>query len=179
MANHVYIATSLDGYIAEKDGGLDWLMNIPNPTGSDFGFADFMSGIDALVMGRATFEKVLSFDQWPYDKPVFVLSREMTMLPSDMAGKAELLCGDIDQILATLNQRGMTRLYIDGGKTVQSFLAADLIDELIVTSIPVLLGDGIPLYGALDGQLDFELVGSEVLLGQMVKSHYRRKRAGA
>ena len=83
MANYVYIATSLDGFIADKDGGLDWLMEIPNPDKSDYGFAEFMNTVDALLMGRKTFEIVVSFGQWPYTKPVFVLSNSLKEIPDN------------------------------------------------------------------------------------------------
>ena len=87
MRNVIYIATSLDGFIAAKDGSIDWLMEIPNPEGSDFGFAEFFENIDAVVLGRNTFESVLSFGQWPYTKPVFVLSNSLKTVPGHLAEK--------------------------------------------------------------------------------------------
>ena len=94
MTNYVYIATSLDGHIATSEGGLDWLNEVPNPEQSDYGFADFMSGIDAIVMGRNTFETVRSFGVWPYERPVFVLSENLPEIPAELAGKAELVGGE-------------------------------------------------------------------------------------
>ena len=91
MANYVYIATSLDGYIATADGGIDWLMEIPNPDGDDFGFAEFMERIDAIVMGRGTFEKVMEFGTWPYEVPVFVLSSSLVRLPPEFPGDPEMI----------------------------------------------------------------------------------------
>ena len=93
MANYVYIATSLDGFIATVDGGIDWLNDVPNPDKSDYGYAEFMNGIAALVMGRRTFEKVLTFDAWPYDKPVFVLSNSLTELPENMTDGGDVSYG--------------------------------------------------------------------------------------
>jgi len=174
MANYVYIATSLDGFIATVDGGIDWLNEIPNPEQSDYGYAEFMSGIDALVMGRGTFEKVLTFDFWPYDKPVFVLSHSMTELPEDMVGKAEIIKGEIKEVITLLNKRGYNNLYIDGGKVIQSFLRKDLIDKLIITRIPILLGDGIPLFDKIDGQMKFKHVKTETYNNMLVKSSYSR-----
>ena len=95
MTNFVYIAASLDGYIATSDGDLDWLNNISNPEQNDYGYSDFISNIDAIVMGKNTFQKVLTFNQWPYEKPVFVLSNTLKELPKNMTEKAEIIKGDI------------------------------------------------------------------------------------
>ncbi|MEH6578630.1 MAG: dihydrofolate reductase family protein [Amphritea sp.] len=177
MSNIVYIATSLDGYIADKDGGLDWLHSIPNPDNLDLGWADFMGQIDALVMGRNTFETVCGFDvQWPYPKPVFVLSNSMTSIPEAYSDKAEIVSGPLLQVVDSLNAKGFTNLYIDGGNTIQSFLQADLIDEMIITQIPILLGGGVPLFSALSKPITFEFVSTKVQLDAMVQTHYRRKR---
>lgn len=173
MPNIVYIATSLDGYIADKDGGLDWLNATPNPDNQDFGWSVFMDRIDALVMGRNTFETVCSFGgEWPYLKPVFVLSNSLTEIPQAYSDKAELVSGPIAAVVDTLNAKGYSSLYIDGGKTIQSFLEADLIDELIITQIPTLLGGGVPLYGQLTEPLAYEFVNTTVHLKALVQSHY-------
>ncbi|MDZ8118682.1 dihydrofolate reductase family protein [Pontiella agarivorans] len=176
MANFVYIATSLDGYIAGPDGELDWLMNFPNPGKSDFGFGRFMKKIDALVMGRHTFEKVLTFGTWPYPKPVFVLSSTLTGIPEHLEGKVELVSGDLRAIVNDLNDRWFKNLYIDGGQTVQSFMREDLVDELILSRIPVVLGAGLPLFGKLDEAKRFDLVKNEAFKNGIVKTHYRRSR---
>lgn len=174
--NIVYIATSMDGFIAAKDGDLDWLMDIPNPGQSDFGFADFMAGIDALVMGRNTFEQVLSFGQWPYPMPVFVLSTTLSTIPEGFQGKVDFMKGDPETVVASLNERGFRNLYIDGGLVIQAFLAADLIDEMIITTASVVLGEGVPLFGALDGALEFKLEKSEVLGDFLIKNSFTRFR---
>ncbi|WP_419536319.1 dihydrofolate reductase family protein [Endozoicomonas sp.] len=180
MSNRVYIATSLDGFIADRNGGLDWLHSIPNSDGSDFGFAEFMASVDALLMGRNTFETVLSFDgAWPYTKPVYVASNSLEMIPSDLDDKASLIQGTPGEILTTLNGRGLKNLYIDGGVTIQQFLQCDLIDEMIITTIPILLGEGIPLFTHLEHPQTFEHQKTEVLLNSMVKSSYKRKRANS
>lgn len=93
MPNYVYIATNLDGYIATTDGGIDWLSAVPNPDNDDYGYAEFISGI-AIVMDRKTFEKVLTFDAWPYTKPVFVLSNSLKEIPEIVSNKVELLSGE-------------------------------------------------------------------------------------
>lgn len=177
MSNIVYIATSLDGYIADKDGGLDWLHSTPNPDNLDFGWAEFMSKMDALVMGRNTFEAVCGFDcEWPYEKPVFVLSNSLKMVPEEYKDKAEVITGPLLQIVKSLNEKGYNNLYIDGGKTVQSFLKGSLIDEMIITQIPVLLGGGVPLFDKLSSPVEFEHVNTEVHLNALVQTHYRRKK---
>lgn len=177
MANSVYIGTSLDGYIADKDGGLDWLMSTPNPDNDDFGFAEFMARVDAIIMGRNTFETVCSFGgDWPYNKPVFVLSSTLTTIPIEYTDNAQLISGTPGEVVTELNRRGFIDLYIDGGITIQKFLQADLIDELIISQLPIVLGGGTPLFGELAEPLMFKHRSSEVLLNAIVKSHYRRNR---
>ena len=177
MSNLVFIATSLDGYISDKNDELDWLQSVPNPDNLDFGWADFIDRIDAIVMGRRTFQKVCSFDgPWPYSKPVFVLSNSLSSLPQEYEGKAELISGMLSDILTALHRKGYEHLYIDGGVTIQSFLEEDLIDEMIITVLPILLGGGSPLFREMPESLDFDLVNTAVMLNAMVKNHYRRKR---
>ncbi len=176
MANYVYIATSLDGFIAASDGGLDWLNEIPNPENNDFGYAEFMSGIDAVVMGRKTFEQVLTFDFWPYDKPIFVPSRSKVSVPMELENKAETVIGNPKELVDQLKELGHQNLYIDGGITIQGFLEEDLIDEMIITRVPILLGSGIPLFGKLTRRLHFSHERTEVLNEILVKSYYKRVR---
>ncbi|WP_041416094.1 dihydrofolate reductase family protein [Shewanella halifaxensis] len=177
MPNIVYIATSLDGFIADKHNKVDWLHDIPNPEGSDLGFSDFMARIDALIMGRNTLEIVLSFGiDWPYNKPVFVLSNTLTEVPAELEGKAFIINGELEHIVQQLNSKGYQNLYIDGGKTIQGFLQRDLIDELIITTIPVLLGGGIPLFGELAAPLKFKHVKAERLIDHLVQNSFIRQR---
>lgn len=175
MKNIVYIATSSDGFIATKDGDIDWLMEIPNPNNSDYGYAEFIDSIDALVMGRKTYEKVLSFDcEWPYSKKVFVLSNSLKEINSSVAGKVELINGPLKEIVKNLNNDGFKNLYIDGGSTIQSFLKEDLIDEMIITNVPVTLGEGIPLFKNNAHESKFKLDSTENFDNGMVKNHYRK-----
>jgi len=176
MANIVYIATSLDGYIARKDGNVDWLMEIPNPGKSDFGFSDFMQRIDGIIMGRNTFDLVLKFGQWPYTKPVFVLSKTMKEMPEKFKGKAELIQGNLVTIIETLKSKKIENLYIDGGRTIQSFLKQGLIDEIIITRIPIILGSGIPLFVEMESELNLEHVETEIFNNALVKSRYLKKK---
>lgn len=177
MMNKVFIATSIDGYIADDKGGIDWLHSVPNPTGDDMGYSEFMSTIDALVMGRTTFEVVLGFDiDWPYVKPVFVLSDRLKEVPRELAGKVEIVNGELKRVLEAIHNKGYLNLYIDGGKTIQNFLSEDLIDEIVITQIPVLLGGGVRLFGSLDSPLGFECVEIKQYLGKVGQQRFVRKR---
>lgn len=175
--NSVFIACSLDGYIADQNGGLDWLYSVPNPDREDMGYSAFMERIDALVMGRNTFEKVCSFDcDWPYKQPVFVLSSTLGAIPEKYQNRAEVVNGSLREILEMIHHKGLKRLYIDGGKTIQGFLKEDLIEEMIITVFPIVLGGGSPLFSELHNNVDFKLKGSKVFLGQLVQNHYQRVR---
>ena len=175
--NRVFIATSLDGYIADKNGELDWLNSISNPDNIDMGYGDFTAHIDALIMGRRTFETVCEFDiDWPYQKPVFVLSNTMTKIPEKFKDKAQLVKGTLKEILEKIHEKGYYRLYIDGGTTIQSFLKEDLIHEMTITIIPILLGGGSPLFSALPNKLEFECTDSKIYLDKVVQNHYKRKK---
>ncbi len=175
--NSVYIATSLDGFIADKNGGIDFLDSIHIPEKTDMGYAGFMQQIDALLMGRNTFEKVLSFEvDWPYEKMIYVWSNSLNHLPKGLDNKVTIVQGDIRKVLDDIHKNDHKRLYVDGGKTIQSFLKEDLIDEITLTVFPTLLGDGIPLFSYVNQLLEFELVSSTVFVDQLVQNHYHRKR---
>jgi dihydrofolate reductase len=175
--NLVFIAQSLDGYIADKNGDLDWLQAVPNPDQIDMGYNTFIEGVDAIVMGRITFETVCNFDSdWPYTKPVFVLSNSLKSLDESFKGKVEIINGSLSELVTNINKKGYKKLYIDGGTTIQSFLKEDLIDELSLTTIPILLGSGSSLFGGLDKEMTFDLVKSEIFLDALVQTTYRRKR---
>jgi len=175
--NSVFIATSLDGYIADKNGGIDWLHSIPNPDNDDMGYVEFINGIDALVMGRITFETVIGFDvDWPYNRPVFVLSNTLKEIPESYKDKAYLVKGTLKVILDQIHEKGFYRLYIDGGTTIRSFLKEDLIDEMVITTIPILLGGGSSLFSELQNQMKFELIGTKTYLDQITQNHYKREK---
>jgi len=175
--NKVFIARSLDGYIADKNGGIDWLHSIPNPDNDDMGYVEFTKGIDALVMGRTTFETVIGFDvPWPYNKAVFVLSNTLKRIPESHKDKAFLVKGTLTEILAQIHEKGYKSLYIDGGTTIRNFLKEDLIDEMVLTTIPILLGGGSSLFTELPKELRFELIETKTYLNQITQNHYRRKR---
>ena len=171
----VYVGMSLDGYIAGEGGTLDWLPQPPE--GEDFGWAEFLAGIDTLVMGRATFETVRQFDAWPYDgTPVVVLSRTMNAVPPELEGKVRVSSKEPAALLVELGSQGVQRVYIDGGRVIQSFLAADRVDEMILTTVPVLLGGGVPLFGKLDARQAWSLEGAQQLGMGLTKTTYRRAR---
>ncbi|MBE7641086.1 dihydrofolate reductase [Salegentibacter sp. BLCTC] len=175
--NSIFIATSLDGYIADKNGGIDWLHSVPNPNNDDMGYLQFTNGIDALIMRRNTFETVIGFNvPWPYNKPVFVLSNKLKEISESHKDKAFLVHGTLTEILAQIHKKGYERLYIDGGKTIRNFLKADLIDEMLLTTIPILLGGGSSLFGELPNELKFELIETKTFLNQISQRHYKRKK---
>lgn len=177
MSNSVFIATSLDGYIADKNGGIDWLHAIPNPDQNSMGYVEHFDRIDAMVMGRNTLDMVLSFGiDWPYSKPVFVLSNTMASVPGGYEDKVFLVKGPLKEVLEQIHTKGFMNLYIDGGVTIQNFLKEDLIDEMIITTIPVLLGGGSPLFGNIESPLDFTCVKTETFLDAIVQNHFVRQR---
>jgi dihydrofolate reductase len=176
--NSVFIASSIDGHIADKNNGLSWLDLLPEINQIDTGYNLFMSDVDALVMGRNTFETVLNFGiEWPYSKPVFVLSTTLTSVPEHLQERVFLISGNPQSIVSQLHEKGFFKCYIDGGKTIQSFLKADLIDEIIVTTIPILLGGGPTLFGDLHQPLEFKLKYQKEFLGEISQRCYVRKRA--
>src|SRR5687768_11040240 len=144
----VYIATSLDGFIARKNGEIDWLTG--GESGQDYGYADFISTIDHIVMGRNTYEKVLTFVGCPYEKKVIVLTSKDLSIPPELVAKVEALSLTPRELTAELERRRATHIYLDGGNTIQRFLREDLVDDMTITTIPVLIGEGLPLFGPLE-----------------------------
>jgi dihydrofolate reductase len=179
MKISVYIATSLDGFIARKDGNIDWLIEADDSGGDDdFGFKEFFDTTDCLVMGRNTMEKVLSFGEWPYeDKLVIVLTNTLKEVPSELVGKIELYHGSIEELVKKLESAGHKHLYIDGGKTIQSFINADLLTDLTITKIPVIIGEGLPLFSKTKHDIKLSHIETRVHDCGFVKSIYEVKRA--
>lgn len=174
MRVSVYIATSLDGYIARPNGDIDWLTEGAELPGEDFGYAAFMATVDALVMGRRTYEKALSFDPWPYaGKRVVVLSTGSPAVPAALAGSVEVASLPPEVLVERLSREGVSHVYLDGGATIQGFLAAGMIDEITLTRIPVLLGEGIPLFGHLARDVRLEHVETRAFANGFVQSRYR------
>jgi dihydrofolate reductase len=170
LKSSVFIATSLDGFIARENGGLDWL---PAGHGEPHGYDEFIATVDAIVIGRKTFETVLAFDAWPYGtKQVVVLSARASELKAPAGAVCDMMSGAPAEIVARLTQRGMQHLYIDGGVTIQGFLRAGLIQRLTITRIPVLLGSGIPLFGPLADDIRMQHVATRSYPSGMVQSEY-------
>ena len=171
----VFIATSVDGFIARKNGDLDWLSEgSTEDDNEDYGYRKFFDSIDVLVMGRNTFEKVLSFEEWPYaGKKVIVLSSNALDIPSNITDSVEVKSGTPGDLVNELKHTGAEHLYIDGGKTIQGFLSAGLVDEMTITRIPVLLGEGIPLFGALNNDIKLQHVETRQYPNGYVQSRYK------
>lgn len=173
MRCSVFIAASLDGYIARSDGGIDWLSCVERP-GEDYGFGEFYASVDVLVLGRKSWEKALSFPEWPYaGKRVVVMSREAR----EGRHGEEFHRGSPEELAAALRAGGARRVYVDGGVTISGFLAAGLIDDLTVSVIPVLLGAGIPLFGEAVPEAGLTLQGSRAYESGLVQLRYRVERA--
>ena len=171
---HVYIGTSLDGFIARMNSDIDWLMSFADEDAVE-AYNEFMATIDVIVIGRGTFEKVLEFPSWPYNRPVFVLSRTLKDVPGGVKDKATVLSLEPADLLRHLSDKGFTAVYIDGGKVIQSFLAEDLIDSLIIAKVPVVIGSGLPLFGSLDSDIAFDHMQTKAYSNGLVRSYYKRK----
>ncbi len=169
---HAFIATSLDGYIAQADGGIGWLTGLPVPAAEDHGHAAFLAGQDAVLMGRATYDKVLTFGDWPFAVPVTVLSRMLAPGTLRAGPPPVTVNGDGPRAaLAALGAAGARRVYVDGGQTITACLREGLLRRLILTRVPVLLGAGLPLFGAC-GAHALRLVEPRVRAHGFVQSVY-------
>jgi dihydrofolate reductase len=170
----VFVGISLDGFLARPNDDIDWLTGSGEP--EDFGYNEFIAGIDAIVMGRRTFEKVLTLDKWYYgDKRLVVLSRRSVDLASARArgGVVEQMAGPPAEIVSRLEASGARELYVDGGITIQEFLRAGLIQRLVISRLPVLIGEGIPLFGSLPRDIHLRHVATRTYPGGMVQTEYR------
>jgi dihydrofolate reductase len=174
--NYVYVGASLDGYIAGPNDELDWLDEWSHPDDGDYGYGEFMEGIDALLLGRRSFDVVLGFGEWHYTVPAFVLSNTLTEVPEALSDRVQLCRGPLPDVLEQMAAQGFENVYLDGANVVQQALAAGLVDELIVTRLPIILGGGISLFGPLDSALRFDHVDTTVFKSGLVKSHYRARR---
>jgi dihydrofolate reductase len=174
ITGHVFIATSLDGFIARPDGDIGWLLQRDDPT-EDHGYTDFIADKDAMVMGRGTYEKVLTMGPWAYDRPVLVLSAQLAdaPVPEALNGKVRFSGRAPKEAMAQLASEGVRRVYVDGGQLVQSFLREGLIADMVVTTVPVLIGAGRPLFGALPQDVDLALASSRSFPSGLVQSTYQ------
>jgi dihydrofolate reductase len=170
FAGHVFIGVSVDGFIARPDGDLKWLTERDLPF-EETGYHEFIDSIDALIMGRTTYETVLEMEEWFYTKPVFVLST--TLDPKTIERDDVSVHRDIDAVVEAFGEAGFTNAYVDGGATIQSFLRAGLIDSLILSHSPVLIGSGARLFGELDTDIDLEVEYTKTLPASFVQTKYR------
>ena len=167
----VFVGISVDGFMARPDGRFDFLPEQPE----DHGFDAFMATVDALVMGRNTFEVVLPFETWPYGKTrvVVLSSRPLDLSAATARGAVvEQMNGSPEEIVARLGERGARHLYVDGGDTIQRFMRAGLIDRLVITRVPVLIGQGISLFGALAADVQLRHVQTRTFPSGLVQTEY-------
>jgi dihydrofolate reductase len=165
----VFVGTSVDGFIARPNGALDWL---PPGGGEEHGYTAFIASVDAIVMGRGTFDTVLAFDRWPFQKPVIVLTTHEHDAPVPPEAAVEFMSAAPRDVVGRLAERGMTHLYIDGGVTIQRFLEAGLIDRMTVTRVPVIIGAGIPLFGPTGRDVRLEHVETRTYPSGLVTTAY-------
>lgn len=172
----IFVAASLDGFIARPDDDLDWLPGggQTEDDDEDYGYGEFIRSVDTLVMGRRTFEKVLTFGDWPYgDRRVEVLSTGSPAIPDILADTVRVSHLFPGELLHRLGEEGAEHIYVDGGKTIQSFLDDCLIQKMIITRVPVLLGEGIPLFGRLEREMWWRHVETRTFADGLVQSTYR------
>jgi len=170
MTASVFIGTSVDGFIARPNGELDFL---PEGGGEPHGYDEFIASVDAIVIGRKTFETVLAFQAWPYgDKRVVVLSSRPVDFSAVRGGVVEQMAGPPAEIVSQLAARGIKHLYIDGGVTIQGFLRAGAIQRLIITRVPVLIGEGVPLFGSVPRDIRLRHVATRHYASGLVQSEY-------
>lgn len=170
-----FIATSLDGYIARINGKLDWLENSAIKGDSeDYGYQKFMSSVDCIILGRNSFEKIANFSQWPYEgKRVIVISKTLKQPPKDFIDKVEVYGGQLELLAVDLQHKGLRKVYVDGGLTIQSMLKYNLLDEITLTQVPILIGRGIKLYGDLKDDIKLKLLKSQRFPSGFVQQHYQ------
>jgi dihydrofolate reductase len=170
MRASVFIGTSVDGFIARRNGTFDFL---PADGGESHGYEEFFASVDTLVIGRNTYEVVAAFPEWPYgDKRVVVLSSRNIDFSALRGAHVEQMSGSPQEIVAKLAATGAEHLYVDGGITIQQFLRAGLIQSITITRVPVLIGDGIPLFGTLPRDIRLRHVATQQYSGGLVKSEY-------
>jgi dihydrofolate reductase len=171
------MAMSLDGFVARKDHAMDWLMKpqFEAAEGEDHGFAEFQDSIDAIVMGKGSFETVLGFGEWPYEKPVIVMSRTLSTgdVPETLHGKVEISRLAPEDLMESLGNRGCSRIYVDGGAIIRSFMQSGLVADMRVAIVPVLIGEGIRMFGELERDADLKLTGVKRFKSGIVELRYQ------
>lgn len=171
---HAFVATSLDGFIARPDGRIDWLEPF-NAADEDHGYDAFLAGKDGIIMGRGTYETVLGFGHWPYTLPVIVMSQSLTVddIPDALADLVAICDMEPAELLAALDEEGWQQAYVDGGQVLQSFLRQGLLHDITLTHVPLLLGQGRPLFGTLPADMALEHQETRSFPSGLVSSKYR------
>jgi len=170
MTVSVFVGTSVDGFIARPNGALDFL---PPGGGEPHGYNEFIATVDAIVIGRKTFETVLGMENWPYgDTRVVVLSSRRLDL-STAKGAVEQMAGTPAEIVSQLAASGAHHLYVDGGITIQGFLRAGMIQRLVITRVPVLIGEGVPLFATLPRDIRLRHIATRHYSSGLVQSEYQ------
>ena len=183
MKCSVFIATSVDGFIAREDGSIDWLDSSGSQEAdmgenADMGFGHFISSVDCLIMGRSTMEMISSFnlspEQWPYkDVQIIALSNTITEPPENLKERVKMYSGDLRALITKLEKEGCKHAYIDGGKTIQAFMNLKLIDEITITRVPIILGKGKPLFGKTGHDIKLESAEATAFPNDFVQVRYK------
>lgn len=174
MKVSVFIAASVDGYIAREDNSIDWLENHSANPDQDYGYHEFINSIDAILMGRNTFDVVKDLKDWSTNgMPIFVLTHHSMTLQLGKYKNVQLIQGKPSEVISELEDRGINHIYIDGGKTITEFLSESLVDEMIITRIPTLLGKGIPLFGWMENEIKLELISTIDFKDGLVQNKYK------
>ena len=173
ITGHVFIATSLDGFIARQDGDIEWLLQ-QDQAGEDHGYDDFIKDIDAIVMGRGTFDAVRGMDEWFYNRPVLVLSSVLSKqeVPADLIGKVRFTDKSPQDAMAMLEKEGCRRVYVDGGQVIQSFITLGMISDMVITRVPILLGTGRSLFGNVTSDVFLAHKNTRSFPSGLVQSSY-------
>jgi dihydrofolate reductase len=169
MEISVFVGTSVDGFIARANGALDFL---PPGGGEPHGYDEFIATVDALVIGRKTYETVLAFESWPYGTKTVIVLSTGSLADPPAGAIVEQMSGPPTEIVARLSARGIRHIYVDGGITIQRFLQAGLIQRMVITRVPVLIGEGIPLFGSIPSDIPLRHVGTRQFPSGLVQSEY-------
>tara|TARA_B110000881_G_C18428207_1_gene439495 strand:- start:187 stop:750 length:564 start_codon:yes stop_codon:yes gene_type:complete len=183
MKCSVFIATSADGYIATNDGGVAWLESAGKKDAemgheADMGMNSYIASVDCMIMGRKCMEVISSFnlppEHWPYgDIKIIALSNTLTTAPDNLKDKVEMYSGDIHSLIAKLESDGYKHAYVDGGSTITEFINLQLINEMTITKAPVLLGEGLPLFGKIVNQITLTDVTARDYPNGFAQLHYK------
>lgn len=173
MQASAFIATSLDGFIARPDQSIDWLEDADSDATEDYGYEKFVRTVSSVVMGRKTFAKIMNFPEWPFpSQRVIVLSTTMKEVPPSVADQVQLFGGSVEDLAFLLESDRETHIYVDGSRAIQSFIQAGILSDITITTIPILIGEGVPLFGAIPKDVKLEHVTTKAFRNGFVQSIY-------